>query len=348
MTKLKLIFLLLVLCLGAVRASAAPTKPVAKAETGSEPSQDLAKFPDTDPKNITDRLEQIQQEVYVSQQKDVMLQFLLQEQGKVHCDFVYYPSGHDLIPGYIFTPPQMSAGRKYPAMVMLHGGFHERFNVEWFALIENLIAHGYVVIFPEYHASRGYGPEIFAEEYGRSDTADVLAAGHYIGTKTFVDPARVGIIGESRGGMVTLLAIEHEPKLFKVAVDVVGLTDFVAYMSYKPQYRRDEVAKEGKGFDGKLPNENLQAYMDVSPINFVDKIETPLLVLATTGDEIAPLQLHTGRLLDALKARDKIFDSHIYDNAPGGHVFMHGDTPEKWDAYDRIDAWLAKYLPAGG
>ena len=308
----------------------------------------MAKFPDTDPKDVTDRLEQIQQEVYVSQQKDVMLQFLLQEQGKVHCDFVYYSSGHDLIPGYIFTPPQMPAGRKYPAMVMLHGGFHERFNVEWFPLIENLIARGYIVIFPEYHASRGYGPEIFAEEYGRSDTVDVLAAGHYIGTKPFVDPNRVGIIGESRGGMVTLLAIEHEPKLFKVAVDVVGLTDFVAYMSYKPQYRRDEVAKEGKGFDGKLPNENLQAYMDVSPINFVDKIETPLLVLATTGDEIAPLQLHTGRLVDALKARGKVFDSHIYDNASGGHVFLHGDTPEKWDAYDRIDAWLAKYLPAGG
>src|ERR1700722_8368185 len=113
MTKLKLIILLFALGLGSVRALAAPAKPAAKAEAGSEPAQDLAKFPDTDPKNVTDRLEQIQQEVYVSQQKDVMLQFLLQEQGKVHCDFVYYPSGHDLIPGYIFTPPQMPAGRKY-------------------------------------------------------------------------------------------------------------------------------------------------------------------------------------------------------------------------------------------
>ncbi len=244
MTKFRSIVLLFVLALCAGPAAAAPAKPAAKTETGSAAPQDLARFPDTDPKNVTDRLEQIQQEVYVSQQKDVMLQFLLQEQGKVHCDFVYYPSGHDLIPGYIFTPPQMPAGRKYPAMIMLHGGFHERFNVEWFPLIENLIARGYVVIFPEYHASRGYGPEIFAEEYGRSDTADVLAAGHYIGTKPFVDPNKVGIIGESRGGMVTLLAIEHEPKLFKVAVDVVGLADFVAYMSYKPQYRRDEVAKE--------------------------------------------------------------------------------------------------------
>jgi dipeptidyl aminopeptidase/acylaminoacyl peptidase len=325
-------------------AAAAPAKPDAKPPAVNAGDAALAKFPDTDPKAVTDRLEQIQQEVYVSQQKDVMLQFVLQEQVKVHMDFVYYPSGHDLIPGYIFTPTAMAAGKKYPAVVMLHGGFHERFNVEWFPLIENLVGRGYVVMFPEYHASRGYGPEIFAEEYGRSDTADVLAAGHYIGTKPFVDPARVAILGESRGGMVTLLAIEHEPKLFAAAVDVVGLTDFVAYMSYKPDYRRREVANEGKGFDGKLPNDNLKAYMDVSPINFVDNIESPLLVLATTGDEIAPLQLHTGRLIDALKARGKVFDSHIYDNAPGGHIFLHGDTPEKWDAYGRIDAWLDKYL----
>ena len=88
MTKLKSIVLLLALGFGAVLGFAAPAKPAAKAQTGSEPAQDLAKFPDTDPKDVTDRLEQIQQEVYVSQQKDVMLQFLLQEQGKVHCDFV--------------------------------------------------------------------------------------------------------------------------------------------------------------------------------------------------------------------------------------------------------------------
>ncbi|MGI8741102.1 MAG: hypothetical protein ACR2NN_00750, partial [Bryobacteraceae bacterium] len=45
-----------------------------------------------------------------------------------------------------------------------------------------------------------------------------------------------------------------------------GLTDFVAYMSYKPDYRRAEMAMEAS-FSGKLPNDNLTAYMDVSPVN---------------------------------------------------------------------------------
>ncbi len=68
--------------------------------------------------------------------------------------------------------------------------------------------------------------------------------------------------------MVTLLAIERAPKEFKVAVDVVGLADFIAYMSYKPEYRRQEVASE-KGFGGKMPFDDLKEYLDVSPVDHV-------------------------------------------------------------------------------
>ena len=115
-------------------------------------------------------------------------------------------------------------------------------------------------------------------------------------------------------------------------------------MAYKPEYRRKEVAKESPSFKGKLPDENLPAYMEVSPINHVDKIVTPLLVLATRGDKIAPLDLHTGRLLDVLKAKGKVFESKIYDNAPGGHIFMDGDTPEQRDALQRSFDFLGRYL----
>ena len=247
------------------------------------------------------------------------------------------------MPGYVFTPVKMDETVQHPAIVLLHGGFHQHFDVEWFPLIRGLIAHGYVVIFPEYHGSRGYGPEIFENNYGRSDVDDTLAAAAYIGTKPFVDKRRLGIVGESRGGMITLLSIERAPKQFKVAVDVVGLTDFVAYMGYKPEYRRQEVARE-KGFGGKLPNKNLEAYMEVSPINYVKNIETPLLVLSNKGDEIAPMMLHTGRLLELLKSYDKVYEAKIYENVPGGHIFLHGDTPERADAYERIYKWLGKYL----
>src|SRR5258708_38171711 len=147
--------------------------------------------------------------------------------------------------------------------------------------------------------------------------------------------------------MGTLLVIEKETKMFKVAVDLVGLTDFVAFMAYKPEWRRQETVRENPSFKGKGPDENLAAYMDISPVLHVDKIQTPLFVVATTGDKIAPWQLHTGRLLDALKAKGKVHESKIYENAAGGHVFTNGDNEETGDARKRILDFLRKYTQPG-
>jgi dipeptidyl aminopeptidase/acylaminoacyl peptidase len=303
----------------------------------------LTKYINLDANDADTKLEVIEQEVFQAEQQNVRLEFLLEYGDKVHMDFVMYPSGEELIPGYVFTAKNMGGGR-HPAVVVVHGGFHTSLNTEWFPLIEGLTQRGYVVLFPDYRGSKGYGENLYQNDYGVTDVADVLAIADWGAKKPFVDPGRLAIIGESRGGMTALNAIEKAPTKFKAAVDVVGLTDFVAYMAYKPEYRRKEVAKESEVFGGKLPNENLAAYMAVSPINGVDKIQTPLLVMATTGDKIAPLTLHTGRLLDALKARGKVFESHIFDNAPGGHIFMHGDQPQREEAYARIYAWLEKYV----
>lgn len=282
--------------------------------------------------------------LYAQEQRTIALQFRAEYGDRVDMKQVYFPTDNNsLIPGYIFTPRNLDPTKRHPAIVLVHGGFHERFNIEWFRFIDEAVAKGYVLIFPEYRGSRGYGDSHFKNEYGNTDVADVLAAANYFSAKEFVDSQRMGIYGTSRGGMVTLLAIEKQPQLFKAAIDVVGLTDFVAYMAYKPDYRRKEVAAS-ETFGGKLPHENLAAYMAASPINNVDAIQTPLLVLATTGDQIAPVTLHTGRLLDALKARNKVFESHIYDNAPGGHVFTHGDTEEQRDAHRRMFDFFGRYL----
>lgn len=334
------------LCALAVALLAMALVPPPASAGPHKPKQPLATFPDPEPKSVMAMTTQIEQELYVNEQKTIALQFALENNCCVNMQFVWYPSGRNLVPGYVFTAKTADKGVRHPAVILLHGGFHQHFDVEWFPLVRGLVEHGYVVMFPEYHGSRGYGPEIFTNDYGHSDVDDTIAAAHYIVTKPYVDGSRIAIAGESRGGMITLLAIERAPKLFKAAIDVVGLTDFVAYMAYKPEYRRQEVARE-KGFGGKLPFENLGAYMYASPINYVAKIEAPLLVLSNKGDEIAPMQLHTGRLIELLKLYKKTYDAKIYENVPGGHVFLHGDTPQRADAYGRIYAWLGQYLNPG-
>jgi dipeptidyl aminopeptidase/acylaminoacyl peptidase len=114
------------------------------------------------------------------------------------------------------------------------------------------------------------------------------------------------------------------------------------YMAYKPEYRRQEVAREAH-FGG-MPFDNLQKYIDVSPVNNVAAIETPLLVHATTYDATVPHQLHSGRLVELLKAHGKTHEYKLYERAPGGHGYADGDTPEARDSLDRIVAFLGKYL----
>jgi dipeptidyl aminopeptidase/acylaminoacyl peptidase len=306
---------------------------------------DLTSFANRDTKDVQQRLDLITHTLYAQQQQIIAILFHQEHGDRVKMKMVWVGArDRQLVPAWIFTPVKMDVGRKYPAIVMVHGGFHEHFDERWFKKVDMAIERGYVVIFPEYRGSRGYGAEIYKSDYGTLDTSDVIDASKYFAQQSFVDASRMAIFGQSRGGMVTLLAIEREPKLFKAAVDLVGLADFVAFMAYKPEWRRVETAKENASFKGKTPDENLAAYMAVSPIFHVDKIETPLFVVATTGDKTAPWELHSGRLIDALKARGKVHESKIYENAAGGHVFTDGDTDESNDAKKRIFEFIGKHL----
>jgi dipeptidyl aminopeptidase/acylaminoacyl peptidase len=295
-------------------------------------------------KDTETRLELLQQELYAAQQQITFLLSLHEFEDRMRVHRVLFPSGKELIPGYIFSPRKVDTAKRYPGLVIVHGAFHGRLDWRFFDLIDLAIAKGYVVMFPEYRGSAGYGDQIYKNNYGNTDVADVLASADYlVKSQPQVDPNRLAIYGHSRGGMMTLLAIERAPTKFKAAVDVCGLTDFLAFMAYKPDFRRMETANE-PGFGGKLPSENLAPYMDISPLNHVDQIQIPLFVAATTGDKTVPLMLHTGRLIDALKARNKTHEVKIYDNAPGDHIFLFGDSDERKDLFERSFAFLAKYL----
>jgi dipeptidyl aminopeptidase/acylaminoacyl peptidase len=305
---------------------------------------ELKTFINPDARDTNTKLDLIIHTLYEVNQRLVNLQFAQRFGDRIRMDRVMIPNVEkDLVPGWIFKPVKMSAGTRYPALVAVHGGFHYSLDDEFFGYVERFVDEGYVVIFPEYRGSRGYGKEHYdAQEYGGADVDDVLSAADLIASKPYVDPQKLGIVGRSRGGMVTLLAIERAPKRFQAAVDVVGLADFLMYMAYKPEYRRQEVAKEAH-FGG-MPFDKLEKYIDVSPVNHVAKIETPLLVHATTYDPIVPHQLHSGRLVELLKAYGKEYEYKLYERAPGGHGYSDGDTPEARDSLDRIVAFLAKHL----
>ena len=66
--------------------------------------------------------------------------------------------------------------------------------------------------------------------------------------------------------------------------------------------------------------------------------------MATTNDKTGPRTLHTGRMIDALKARGKTHEVKIYDDAPGGHIFIYGESDEQRDSFQRTFDFVGKYL----
>lgn len=312
--------------------------------TGERRPDELKRFINPDAKDTNTKLDLLIHTLYEVNQRLVNLQFVQRHGDRIRMDLLQVPNKEkDLIPAWLFTPIRMDQGKKYPAIVAVHGGFHYSLDDEFFGFIERFVREGYVVIFPEYRGSRGYGKEHYdAQEYGGADVDDVLSAADFVASRPYVDAQNLGIVGRSRGGMITLLAIARAPKRFQAAVDVVGLADFLMYMAYKPEYRRQEVAREPH-FAG-MPFDRLDKYIEVSPVNHVAKFETPLLVHATTYDEVVPHQLHSGRLVELLKAHGKEFEYKLYERAPGGHGYAYGDTPEARDSLDRIVAFLARHL----
>lgn len=306
----------------------------------------LTQFLDRNSKDVAPQVARLTQEVFLLKTELNIVSFRQEYGDRVKLQRVWFPANtadHEAIPGYIFTPVGLAAGKKLPAIVMVHGGNHIQLTDEWFGYITEAVRRGYAVLFPEYRGSSGYDEVIYENNYGVTDVADVLAGAAFLAKREFVDPDRVGILGHSRGGMVLLNALEHEPKRFKAAVQIAGLSDLVSFMGYKSEARRQDIASQ-KNFEGKLPDKNLPAYVRISPAFAVEKIETPILLLSTTGDKTVPYQLHNKRIEEALKAYGKTFDAHLYTLAPGGHEFAFMDSDEGHDAMKRTFDWFEKHL----
>ncbi len=332
---------------GAFAALACVLQPGFAAEKAAPADGALRESRNLQPNDTAERLELMTHEIYGQRVDTTWLLFAQLYGPQVRAERVLFPANtadKEAIPGYLFTPAAgVPAGKKLPGLLLIHGSFHASFEPRWFKLVNLAVAQGYAVMFPEYRGSSGYGPTIYTGDYGTTDVADCLAAADYLATLDYVDPKRTGVIGHSRGGMVTVRLIERHPQRFQAAVEICGLMDFVAYMAYKPESRRQAIAKD-KGFGGKQPDQNFAPYVEVSPINFVPDIQTPLYAFGVQRDTLVPHKLNTGRLIELLKAHGKTFESHVYDNPTGNHSFLFADSPETRDCFKRSFEFLAKYL----
>ena len=247
------------------------------------------------------------------------------------------------IPAFVFQPLALRGAKGHPALVWVHENIRGHLYNHYIPYIREATAKGYVVIAPEYRGSIGYGKAFYdAIDYGGNEVDDVVTAVEVLKSKyPQVDPARIGIIGWSHGGMITLLSVTRQPTLFKAAVAMVPVTNLFQRLAWKGVERQHQAIDPANRYGG-LPAERQQVYKDRSPLYNIDKLQIPLYVGVTKNDEDVNIE-EDMQLVDALRSRKPaLAETMVYDNPVGGHTFDRRVDPKTWqpeNTREQRDSW---------
>ncbi len=245
---------------------------------------------------------------------------------------------------YVFIPKDIDFTKQYPLIVLPHGGVHGDLSTYYTHIIRELIYQQYIVVAAEYRGSTGYGEKHYKKiDYGGLENEDVFASRNYmIENYDFVDEDRVGIMGWSHGGMITLMNIFDHPDSYQVAFAGVPVSDIISRMGYMTQSYRELFSADYH--IGQTAHENVEEYRRRSPAWQTHKFQnTPLLIHTNTNDDDVNV-LEVEHLIKSLKADGKKFEYEIFKDVPGGHSFDRMDTKHAKQTRIKIYNHLAKQL----
>ena len=243
---------------------------------------------------------------------------------------------------YTFLPKGLDRSRKHPAVMLTHGGVHGDFGTYHVHLVREMMERGYIVLATEYRGSTGYGREMYeAIDYGGLENEDVVAARDWAVEQLPVDPKRIGLVGWSHGGMISLMAGFDHPDKFACIFAGVPVSDLITRLGYHNQDYTDLFAADYH--IGKTPSQAVEEYRKRSPVWNVQKLKLPLMVTSTTNDRDVNV-VEVEQLIVHLKAAGKPFEHKIYNDAPGGHSFERIDTTYARNVRKDLYAFLEKHL----
>src|SRR6476661_7298050 len=224
----------------------------------------------------------------LQQQADTDRTWRAASDGFMQMDKITYRSraGDMDIPAWVFQPLQIRGPKSHPALVWVHENIRGHLYEHYIPYIREATARGYVVIAPEYRGSIGYGEAFYdAIDYGGREVDDVVTAAEVLRSKyRQVDPGRIGIIGWSHGGLITLLSIFRNPGAFDAAAAIVPVTNLLERLDRKGVEKQRALIDPANRFGGS-PAERPQVYRDRSPLFHVDRLRIPLLVHVARNDE---------------------------------------------------------------
>jgi len=190
------------------------------------------------------------------------------------------------IPAFIYRPPRRGP---HPVVIYVHGGPEAQYRPGFDGLAQMWVAElGAAVIAPNIRGSTGYDLEYLALDnaFRREDAVrDIGALLDWIAEQPDLDQSRVAIYGSSYGGYIVLASAVHYSERLRAGVDVVGISNFVSFLENTEDYRR--AFRRYEYGDERDPE--MRAYLEqISPLNHVDRIDIPLLVVQGRNDPRVP------------------------------------------------------------
>ena len=260
----------------------------------------------------------------------------------VAAQVVRFPSFDSLeIPAIYYRPLTASPDNPVPALVWVHGGPGGQTRVGYSALIQFLVNHGYGILAVNNRGSSGYGKTFFKMDdrnHGDRDLRDCVAGKKYLQTLDGIDKDRIGIIGGSYGGFMTMAAMAFHPDEFRVGVDLFGVTNWVRTLRSVPPYwesfRKALYAEMGDPFS----SDSVRLH-DISPLFHASQIKNPVMVLQGVNDPRV-LKVESDEMVDAMKKNNVPVEYVVFPDE--GHGFRKKENEISGDG--KILAFLDKYL----
>lgn len=248
------------------------------------------------------------------------LQAKLDGMNFVKKEFIQIPGADGtMLNAWVIKPKNFDPAKKYPVYFNVYCGpgsntVSDEYEGSGYLYHQLLSQKGYIVVSVDPRGTMFRG-EAFKKstykELGKLETEDIIACGKYFAAQSYVDPARVGIMGWSYGGFMTSLAMTKGADIFKMGIAVAPVTNWRNYDNiYTERFMQ-------------TPQENASGYDQNSPVNYADKLKGKFLLIHGSADDNVHYQ-NSMEFITALVAANKQFDLFIYPNK--NHSIYGGNT----------------------
>lgn len=260
----------------------------------------------------------------------------------VQAEVVRYKSFDGLeIPAIYFKPKTASKKDKVPALVWVHGGPGGQSRVGYFALIQCLVNQGYAILAVNNRGSSGYGKSFYKMDdlnHGDKDLKDCIMGKEWLQKQEYIDSSKIGIIGGSYGGFMTMAAMTSAPDEFRVGVNLFGVTNWVRTLKSTPAWWASFRTALFREMGDPFTADSVRLY-NISPVFHGDKVKNPVMVLQGTNDPRV-LKIESDEMVEAIKSNNVPVEYVIFPDE--GHGFVKKEN--EISGYGQILTFLDKYL----